>query len=194
MRIGVTGIFASGKGTVCRFFKDLGAEIIDTDIIAREIVKPQSKGWKKIKEIFGDKFIASDGYLKRRELANFIFNDPARVEQLNKITHPLILENILERTSCASRGFFMINTPLLFEAKFNTYMDKNIVVYAKEDQVIKRGEERDQISSQEIKDRLNFQISLSEKVKLADYVIDNSKTFENTKRQVLDLWNILKKI
>jgi len=189
LRIGVTGIFASGKGTVCKMFEELGAVVLDTDIIAREIVEPGSLGLQAIVEKFGDSFLLADGTLKRREFANYVFSNEKRVEELNAITHPLILKIALERSN--GDKIYMINTPLLFEAKFDEKMDKNIVVTVSREVAIQRGMKRDGLSSEEIKARLNFQISLKEKEKLADYIIDNSYTIENTKRQVRELWKIL---
>jgi len=189
MRIGVTGIFASGKGTVCEMFRELGAGVVDTDIVAREIMEPGSAGLEKVVEEFGDSFINSDGSLDRRGFANHVFTSSEKVKRLNEITHPVILEIVMERSE--GKGIFMINTPLLFESGFDKYMEKNIVVTAGSDQVLVRGSKRDNISTEEIKERLKHQIPLNEKVKLADYVIDNSGSIENTKRQVADIWNIL---
>ena len=189
MRFGVTGIFASGKGTVCAMFEELGAEVIDTDLLAREIMDPGSQVISQIETIFGQEFIDKDGSLKRRELANYVFKDEVLVEKLNSITHPAILALVKKRSS--GSGIYMVNTPLLFESGFDKFMDYNIVVTAFSDQVIERGIKRDNISSEEIKERLNHQIPLNEKIKLADYVIDNSGSFEHTKRQVRDIWKIL---
>ncbi len=189
MRIGVTGIFASGKGTVCEMFRELGAGVVDTDIVAREIMEPGAAGLKMVVEEFGDSFINSDGTLDRRGFANSVFTSAEKVKRLNEITHPLILDIVMERTSGA--GIFMVNTPLLFESGFDKYMEKNIVVTAGNDQVLDRGSRRDNITPEEIKERLKHQIPLNEKVKLADYVIDNSGNIDNTKRQVADIWNIL---
>jgi dephospho-CoA kinase len=189
MRIGVTGILASGKGTVCSMFRELGAVEIDTDIIAREIVQPGAEGLMAIINAFGSGFIDESGSLKRREFADYIFKDETRVKKLNSITHPLILRTALDRS--AGPGIFVINTPLLFETGFNRDMDRNIVVTAENLQALERGAARDGISTEEIKERLNHQIPLNEKVKSADYIIDNSGTLENTKRQVIELWKIL---
>jgi len=189
MRIGVTGIFASGKGTVCEMFRELGAGVVDTDIVAREIMEPGTEGLKRVVEEFGDSFINSDGTLDRRGFANSVFTSAEKVKRLNELTHPLILDIVTERTS--GKGIFMVNTPLLFESGFDKYMEKNIVVTAGNDQVLVRGSKRDNISPEEIKERLKHQIPLNQKVKLADYVIDNSGSIENTKRQVADIWNIL---
>lgn len=189
MRIGVTGIFASGKGTVCEMFRELGAGVVDTDIVAREIMEPGAIGLKKVVEEFGDSFINSDGTLDRRGFANSVFTSAEKVKRLNEITHPVIKEIVIERTS--GKEIFMVNTPLLFESGFDKLMEKNIVVTAGNDQVLVRGSKRDNISPDEIKERLKHQIPLNEKVKLADYVIDNSGNIDNTKRQVADIWNIL---
>jgi len=190
MRVGVTGIFASGKGTVCGMFEELGARVVDTDIIAREVVEPGQKGLQRIVDEFGDDFLKSDGSLDRIKFALHIFIDKKKVDILNKITHPIILEIVLKRSDTSE--IYMINTPLLFESGYDTYMDKNITVTADIKQVYDRGIRRDGIGYEEINDRLEHQIPLNEKIKLADYIIDNSGSMENTKRQVLKLWKILK--
>ncbi|PKL17660.1 MAG: dephospho-CoA kinase [Spirochaetae bacterium HGW-Spirochaetae-5] len=189
MRVGVTGIFASGKGTVCELFRELGAEVIDTDIIAREIMEPGQDGLKSVIEKFGPDFINPDGTLDRRGFANSVFGNKEKVRILNEITHPAIQKIVEERSS--GKGIFMINTPLLFESGFDKIMQYKIVVTAGDDQVLDRGSKRDKILEDEIKERLKHQIPLNEKVKLADYIIDNSGTIEDTKRQVVDLWKIL---
>ncbi|MFH0975569.1 MAG: dephospho-CoA kinase [Spirochaetota bacterium] len=191
MKIGVTGIYASGKGTVCSMFEELGAKVIDTDILAREVVEPGTQGLEAYVKEFGKEILNADGSLNRRVLANIVFKDPSKVKLINETTHPLILQKMLEIISAAPDKIYMVNTPLLYETDFHKYMDYNIAVFANNDQVIKRGVGRDNITETEIKDRLNNQISLNEKVKLADYVIDNSNTIENTKRQVLEIWKTL---
>lgn len=193
MKIGVTGIFASGKGTVCAMFEDLGARVIDTDIIAREIVEPGSEGLAMLVKEFGDGILSDTGGLDRRRFANTVFSDEIRVQRLNDITHPLILQRVMDIVSLNPDAIYMINTPLLFESGFDRHMDKNIVVVAESEQVIDRGIKRDGITAEEIQARLNHQFSLNRKKQLADYVIDNSSTLENTRRQVADIWNSLMK-
>jgi dephospho-CoA kinase len=189
MRIGVTGIFASGKGTVCGLFQQMGAKVIDTDIVAREIMEPGSEGLRQILQAFGTGYLREDGALDRRRFARDVFSDPGSARLLNSITHPLILDIVVKRSS--GSGVYMINTPLLFESGFDTIMDKTIVVTAMTAQAVERGVLRDVISAEEIKQRLDHQLSLNEKIKLADYVIDNSGSLENTRRQVIEIWNIL---
>lgn len=189
MRVGVTGIFASGKGTVCAMFEKLGAVVIDTDIIAKEIMEPGEVGFVEAVKIFGDGFLNEDGTLNRRKFANHIFADKDRVALLNSIMHPIIHE----RTMSLSAGddIYMLNVPLLFETGLDKLMACSIVVVAEREQAIERGMLRDNISEKEIISRLEHQIPLNEKKRLADYIIDNSGTPENTQRQVLQIWNIL---
>ena len=191
MRIGVTGIYASGKGTVCEMFEELGAIMVDTDIVAREIVQVGSEGLRQLVAEFGEDILNEDGTLDRRGFAQVVFKDDDSVDRLNAITHPLILNLVLEATQ--GEDIFVINTPLLFETDFHKKMDKTVVIAADESQVITRGIKRDNISEEEIKDRLKFQFPLNKKLTLADFSIDNSASLEATKRQVNDLWKILSK-
>lgn len=191
MKVGITGIFASGKGTVCDIFEELGALVIDTDIVARQVVAPGSEGLSRLVDVFGDDIVNELGELNRRYLANVVFKDDSKVETLNSITHPLILKSAMDTVAANPGKIFMINTPLLFESGFDRFMDKNIVVLADTEQVLDRGVKRDGISREEIQERLKYQISLNEKKKLADYVIDNSGSLDNTRKQVEEIWNIL---
>jgi dephospho-CoA kinase len=191
MKIGVTGIFASGKGTVCKMFEELGAKVIDTDELAREVQMPGSKGLAKIEKSFGREMINTDGTLNRRKLANDVFIDPEKVKKLNSIIHPLIHARMREIIKKNPEQMYMINVPLLFESGFYRDMDYTITVTAAENQAIDRGIIRDNITEKEIKERIKNQISLNEKIKLSDYVIDNSGSILNTKRQVLEIWTNL---
>lgn len=190
MKAGVTGIFASGKGTVCAMFEKLGGVVIDTDIVARDVVAPGSEGLHQIRQTFGNRYVAGDGTLRRREFARDIFSDAEKVKLLNSITHPLILKEVQRLT--AGDELYVVNTPLLFESGFDSYMDTTIVVVADEKDVIQRGIDRDGISAEEIKERLKYQIPLNEKKKMADHIIDNSGSLEETERQVKELWNIFR--
>jgi dephospho-CoA kinase len=188
MKLGITGNFASGKGTVCSFFQELGAIVIDTDIIARDIVSPGSDCLKKIIHAFGDSFVDSSGNLRRRELAIEAFSSNEKTAILNEILHPAIKSKVEELTSDSGK-IYVINTPLLFESGFDDIMDVIITVSSDQESLISRGMHRDKISAEEIKKRLSHQFSLKEKEKRSDYVIDNSGDLENTKKQVVAIWN-----
>jgi dephospho-CoA kinase len=152
-------------------------------------MEPGQDALQQIIERFGAEFINSDGTLDRRGFANSVFGNNEKVKILNEITHPAIKKIVIERSS--GNKIYMINTPLLFEAEFDKFMDYNIIVTANENQVLSRGSKRDKIPEDEIKERLKHQIPLKEKVKLADYIIDNSGSIEHTKGQVVNLWKIL---
>lgn len=190
MRIGVTGNYASGKSTVCSFFKKLGAVEIDTDIISRDCVKKGSSVLADLIREFGEDFIDADGNLERRKLASHVFPSGELTLKLNSILHPAISKIVMEKSS-GNSAIFMINAPLLFESKLNTLMDRNIVVVADEELQIERGIKRDGLTRKEISERLSRQISVNEKIKYSDYVIYNSGNLSETKQQVEDIWKIL---
>ena len=190
MRVGVTGNYASGKGTVCGIFTTFGAIHIDTDIISREITQPESDGLKQITDIFGEDFILPSGELDRRKLGMRVFSNPDDLSRLTAVLYPMILKRTMD-LSRDNSFIYMINAPVLFEAGFNTYMDSILVVSAPVNLSVKRGIIRDGLSQDEIMNRLNNQISLNEKIQSADYVIDNSGTLEQTRIQAEAIWNNL---
>jgi len=189
MRIGVTGNFASGKGTVCSFFEELGGRVIDTDLLAREIVAPGTPALQAIADAFGGEIIQPDGNLDRKKLAALVFSQGDMVEKLNAITHPRILELTLSRSE--GPEVYFINAPLLFEAGFDRYMDYNIIVYSERDVASKRGEIRDGISGQQIALRTSHQFSFNEIKGKADFIIDNNADLERTHKQVVELWKTI---
>jgi len=133
----------------------------------------------------------SDGTLDRKSFGQFIFSNAENVAQLNSLLHPLI-KDITINLSSNQNIIYMINAPVLFEAGFNTFMDTIIIVSAYQEQSIERGKKRDGLSQREIIDRLSHQILLKEKIKNADYLIDNSGSIENTRKQAEEIWNNLK--
>ncbi|HQA53477.1 MAG TPA: dephospho-CoA kinase, partial [Spirochaetota bacterium] len=164
--------------------------VIDTDIIARQVLEKGSNGLKKIIEVFGEEFLLPDGHLDRRKLAYHVFKSEELTKKLNLIVHPLISDIVIKESMENDRIYF-INAPLLFEAKLNPLMEKNIIVVAEEKLMIERGIARDKLSEEEIRDRLSRQFSVKEKIKFSDYVIYNSGDLTETRRQVQDIWKIL---
>lgn len=200
--IGLTGGIVSGKTTVARMFKELGAKIIDADMIAREIVQPHKKAWKEIVKNFGEEILKENQEINRKKLGSIVFSNQTKLNYLNKITHPVIIENIKMQLSQISQQatrdnkeiICIVDAPLLFEACLAGMMDRNIVVYIPEKEQIVRLVKRDGISRQEALKRIRAQMSLKVKISLADYVIDNSLSPENTKQQVIQLWRKLNNI
>lgn len=189
MRIGVTGNYASGKGTVCAIFEELGGRIIDTDLLAREIVMPGAPVLAHICERFGGDLIRPDGSLDRVLLASRAFGDSESVKALNAIMHPPILELTLRQS--AGNSVYFINTPLLFESGFDKYMDYTIAVNAARDLAATRGMRRDGIGLDMIEARRQYQFSFNEIAEKADFIIDNNADLESTREQVLKLWKTI---
>ena len=196
----LTGGIASGKSTVTRFFKELGAYIIDWDVLAREVVKPHLEVWKGIVEYFGAEILNEDLTLNRKKLAEIVFGDEEKVKKLDHITHPEIIkedERITNEIGSSDPDALIIkDIPLLGEEKSPLAravfrIDKTVVVYASEENQIERLKEKG-FKLDEARKRISSQMPLREKIKLADFVIYNDGSLEETKRQVEEIFAKLK--
>ncbi len=192
--IGLTGGMASGKSLVARILRDLGAEVIDADVIAREVVEPGAEALREIVAAFGRDVLRPDGTLDRRVLGERIFRDPGARARLNAITHPEIRRRMAERVEALRRarpgGIVVLDIPLLLDtAAADAYaLDGIVVVYVDEETQAARLAARDGIFIDRARQRLGAQRPLREKVPLATWVIDNSGAPEATRRQVEALW------
>lgn len=197
--IGLTGGIVSGKTTVADMFRELGADIIDADIIAREVVRPKKKAWEKIVKHFGVGILRENQEINRKKLGNIVFSDKNKLKLLNQITHPEITEVIKKKLENISNNsnrstVCIVDVPLLFETGFENMMNKIIVVYLDPKKQINRLMKRNNLTREDALKRIKTQIPIEEKVKMADYIIDNSNSLEYTKKQVLHLWEELNKI
>lgn len=194
--VGLTGGLATGKTTIAKIFNTLGAVIIDADKIAREVVEPYSPAWEKIKEYFGTKILNDDLTINRKLLADLIFNNETHRRKLNEITHPIIIQRIkeeIEKIRKNGKGkIIIIDAPLLIEAGMISMVDKIIVVTAEETTQIKRVMQRDNLSKYAAKKRISAQMPLSEKVKLADFVINTDCHKTELEKEVKKIWDKLK--
>lgn len=190
--VGLTGGIASGKSTVSRLFRQLGAVVIDADIAAREVVRPGSEGLARIVEAFGREFLLSDGSLNRKLLGQTIFSDHEARRRLESITHPLIYRHMSQELNGAvAEGAIVVilDIPLLFETGlFLDTIDESVVVYVRPEVQLQRLMERDGLGVEEALQRIGSQLSLEEKARRAEHVIDNSGSFEKTREQVFTLW------
>lgn len=191
--IGLTGGIASGKSTVSSMFSSFNIPVVDADKISREVVEPGEDAYNEIRRIFGENILKEDQTLDRKQLGAIIFADEEKRKQLNAIVHPAVRKEMLQqRDTYVDQGeqCVILDIPLLFEGNLTRFVDKVIVVSVDEDVQLNRLMARDQSTKEEAELRIRSQMPIVEKAKLADAVIDNNGTFENSHRQ---LENILKK-
>jgi dephospho-CoA kinase len=192
--VGLTGGIGSGKSVVSGMFARLGAEVIGADQLAREVVNPGQAAWKEIVAHFGKEVLNADQSLNRERLASIVFSDAEARRALEEITHPRIRALFDERVrELQSKGCRVIiyDVPLFFESHLDREIRPVVVVYAEESVRLERVKARDGLSDEEILSRTKSQMPLEEKKGLADYVIDNSGTLEETKSQVTRVWQEL---
>jgi dephospho-CoA kinase len=193
--VGLTGSIATGKSTGSRMFAHLGARVIDADLLAREVVMPGQPAYARIVEEFGPQIIQEDGALDRKALGVVVFADAAKRKRLEEITHPAIglrqqrILSVLDEE--AFEGVVIWDAALLVEGGGVAKMDRVVVVYADPETERRRLMERDGLSDADARARIASQMPIAEKAKLADHVIDNSGTREDTERQVRTVYGAL---
>ncbi len=189
MIIGLTGSIATGKSTVANMIKELGIPVIDADKIAREVVEPGEPAYEQIVNQFGQGILFPDGTLDRKKLGSIVFQNKEKREQLNRIVHPAIRKKMdAQKNDYLQRGFktVVMDIPLLFEGKRNqNEFDKILLVAVSEEVQLKRLLERDKMGEEDARNRIRSQMPIKEKIPLADAVIWNNGTLEETKAQLL---------
>ena len=189
--VGLTGGIATGKSTVSTMFRALGCEVIDADILAREVVAPGEPALAEIAEEFGRDVLQADGTLDRKKLGAVVFGDAARRKRLEQITHPAIAARFQQRlTELEARGFDGIvlwDAPVMIESGGYQHMEKLVVVATDEATQGARLRARDAIEAAEAERKIKSQMPVAEKAKLADYVIDNAGDRDATERQVREV-------
>ena len=186
--VGLTGGIATGKSTVSALLRQLGCEIIDADLLAREVVEPGQPAWTTIVAEFGQDVLTGDGTLDRKKLGAIVFADPERRRRLEAITHPAIRERFQARLDeLAEHGFtgiVVFDAAVMIESGNYKNMDRLVVVVTDEPTQMSRLQGRDGTDDAEGRRKIASQMPLSEKAKLADYVIDNSGDRHETAEQV----------
>lgn len=181
--LGLTGNIGCGKSSLSDIFKESDFQIIDADIIARQIFEDRSL-LREVFTHFGEDIRNNDGSLDRKALGRIVFNDENKLIELNNLTHPKIKMKILnniEEAKNSNKKVVIIDAALLIEGGYLTIIDKLIVVTCDKDIQIKRIQDRDNCTKEEAISRINSQMSQEEKNKYADYIINNSGTFEELK-------------
>jgi dephospho-CoA kinase len=197
LKVAITGGAGSGKSTVARMFKELGAVVVDADEVARVVVAPGQPAWEELRRAFGPEFFRPDGSLDRARMARLVFNDPEARRRLNDIVHPQVTRQMADSLAdLEGRGIplVLVEVPLLFECRLEGAYDRVIVVYAAPEDQLQRLQNRDHREGSEIAGIIRAQWSLEDKRQRADYVVDNRGSFKETQRQVAQIWRQLQKI
>lgn len=185
--IGLTGSIASGKSTVSGKLAALGYKIIDCDEINHEILKKDNVGYIKVVEAFGEDILDSEFEIDRKKLGKLIFSNSELKQKLNQILHPLIKNVVIKQINETKDEMVFLDCPLLFETDFHELCDLKIVVYVNLDTQIHRLMERDNITFPEALKKIYAQMSLDDKLTLADYVIDNCHSLGDLDWQIKQL-------
>lgn len=187
LRVGITGGIGSGKSAVTKRLQSLGIEVIDADIVAREVVEAGSPALKKIAQHFGTDILAKDGSLDRAALRGIVFADPNERLWLEKLTHPLIGESIARQLATATSPYVVLSSPLLLEGSQRDFVEHIVVVDVPESVQISRTKARDDNSEELVRAIMAAQMSRDSRLAAADTVIDNSGALDALDEQVVSL-------
>ncbi|MGI9223110.1 MAG: dephospho-CoA kinase [Woeseiaceae bacterium] len=187
LRVGLTGGIASGKSTVADMFAELGVPVIDTDVIAREVVQPGEPALDEIREAFGDQVIGPDGNLDRAAMRMIVFADESARHELEKILHPRIRNTAMQQADRARGDYQLIVVPLLVESPLRSFVDRVLVVDCDEQTQIGRLLARDAETEQQARRMLAAQASREDRLAIADDIIYNDGDLQKTRDQALIL-------
>jgi dephospho-CoA kinase len=207
LKVGLTGGIASGKSTVGEMFVALGAHLVQADRIAHELMRPGQPVYNQVVGHFGREILNPDGSLNRAKLAELAFsssttagskseNAPSRIDELNRIVHPAVIRSqdgwMEEMARQDPQGVAIVEAALILEAGLAKRFDRLIVVTCSEEARVQRFAARHKLdieaSRKEVTRRMAAQLPEAEKIKAADYVIDNSDTLERAREQVQEIW------
>ena len=197
LRVGLTGGLASGKSTVAGLFRELGAFHLDADRLAHELIAPGGSAERGVISRFGGGILGPDGSIDRKALAAVVFSDPQALADLNALVHPEVRREIAERIAAREAGaspseVALVDAALLVESGIHRDLDALIVVACPESVQIARAVARGGLTEDEARARVAAQAPLADKLAVADHVIDNGGSLDETKRQMLRVWDALR--
>jgi len=182
--VGVSGGIGSGKTTVTDMFAEYGIDVIDADVIARQVVEPGSLALNAIVEKFGPSIIQDDGHLNRQTLRATVFSDAALKTWLNNLLHPLIRVQMQEQTLAAGSSYCLLSVPLLVENNLTTLVNRVLIVDVSEVTQIERSVLRDKSNAEQIRAIMRAQASRAERLACADDVVNNEGSVRELRPQV----------
>lgn len=190
--IGLTGSIGTGKSEAARQLEILGASIISADQVGHEAYTPNTEAWEQVVDAFGDDILQDDKDIDRRKLGAIVFSDPSQLEKLNAIMHPRMARMVSDKIEVL-RGqgvkVVVVEAALLFEAGWDTLVEEVWVTDTSEDIVVGRLKERNGLSEEEAKKRINSQMDRAERIERSDFVIDNSSDMAGLEIAIKELWD-----
>jgi len=196
LKVGLTGSIAVGKTFVLGVLSELGCHVIDADVVARQVALPGSPGLKAVIDAFGEEVLKSDGSLNRARLGEIVFADEAKRQQLNSILHPFIIAaqdaQLRELELQDPKDIAVVDAALMIESGGYKRFDKLIVVHCRPEVQLQRLMRRNKLSREEVEQRIATQMPQEEKKRYADYLIDTSGDFAETRRQTEDVYHALR--
>lgn len=185
--LGLTGGIGAGKTLVSNHLAALGIEIVDADVIARDVVAIGSDGLNAIEQHFGKTILLADGSLNRAKLREIIFADSEQKSWLNNLMHPLIRQNITAQLDAATSPYVVLSAPLLFENKLDALCDHTLLVDVPIEVQLARTANRDSVSTEQVKNIIAAQMSREDKQQKADSVLDNHRDISSVLLDVEEL-------
>jgi dephospho-CoA kinase len=192
MVIGLTGGIASGKSTVSAKLKELGAAIIDVDILARGVVSKGEIAYNRIVQCFGENILLPSGEINRKRLGGIVFSNKEKLALLNSITHPEIIDRVkeeIQKRKAEGIKVIVVDAAILIEMGLHKYVDSVWVVIVDRDTQIKRLIERDKFDYKDSENRIDSQFTNEVRKKYADVIIDNNKPIDEVGKKLEELWN-----
>lgn len=187
--LGITGGIGAGKSLVTRCFKELGATIVDADAIARQILDTNGIAYEEVIRQFGCGILEENKNINRKKLAQIVFSDSKKLEQLNQITHPCVFKEMEHQINDSKTPLVCLDVPLLFSSNFPFSCDKTLAVIAPKELRIQRVIERDGTTRSEVEARIAAQLSEEEFKKFADYCICNDGEEEKLREEIQRVYN-----
>ncbi len=186
--IGITGGIGTGKSRVCRYLAELTDwPFIDVDQICRQLLAPQAAGCLALRQVLANAFFTASGELDRKQLRNAIFADSELRQQVDSLLHPLAKQEMAAQAAAQSSSFVLAEIPLLFEAGWQDSVAVKVVVSASETACVQRIMARDQVTETQARQAIAAQMPLEEKIRLADYLINNTENWQETCVQIQQL-------
>lgn len=182
--VGVSGGIGSGKTTVTNYFKKFNIDVIDADIVARQVVEPGTSGLNAIVGKFGQKILDQNGLLDRSQLRQLVFSDPENKKWINQLLHPAIRTEMVKQVQQANSVYCLLSVPLLVENNLYDMVDRVLIVDVSETNQLKRTLLRDKTNAQQIQAIMDSQASREQRLAVADDVIDNNDNPEKLLLQV----------